>query len=142
MDIKTQFDSILSEIEAKKRELVLLSDKAKADFLDAESEKIRAEKAKKEAGEEIEKLSEYKKTQELVEDLSVTESELKQMKLDLAERANKLVRWENALVEIEARQKLKESDLVKREAQLVDEKKVFKEKLKKEFFDQLNKQIS
>lgn len=142
MDIKQSVEAILKEIEVKKTEALGLMENANKMLAESVKMKEEAKSAKLEADESIKKLAEYKKTQELVNDLTVTDADLTKRKVEAAEQHNKLVRWENSLVEIDTRQKAKEAELKDKEIKQAKREVEYKEVLKKEFFDEVSKKLS
>jgi hypothetical protein len=141
MNIRQNLEAILAEIEAKKREADDLFRLARTEKEKAEEAKIEAEKAKKLADKAVSELADYKKTQELIDDIGSADQELTKKKVELAERHNKLARWENALVEIETRQSAKEQELKVKEINQAKREADYKEILKKEFFDEIKQKL-
>ena len=90
---------------------------------------------------EAEVLKDYRKTKDLMDSVTDAEKDLIQRKQEALTKHNELVRWENSLVDIETRQKTKEESLKTREIAQAKREIEYKEILKKEFFDELNKKL-
>lgn len=141
MDLKAEFSAQVDELEKTKSILAGEWDavhKAQADveakMRELSAKQSAAEKAVAEAGgiDEIARLrTDY--TGKLAE----VQEELDGLKI----KKSILIKWENRLVEIETRQKKEKEQLTRDQMALDDDKKTYKEKLKKEFLEALKAQL-
>lgn len=141
MDIKTSFDALVKEVETKKAEAELMLSEAKKVKDEARISKTEAEIVKADAIKAVSELAEYKKTKEYIEGLTEVEKEIIDQKTQASIKNNDLVRWENKLVEIENRQDAKEKELQTREVIQAKKEADYKERLQKEFIEDLKKKF-
>lgn len=136
-EVLAQFDLLEKEkVEIAQQRESLTAEKIRLEerLLDLEKEKSEASKKVNEAGG-VDEVAALRGSYALK--LAEVQEELETQK---AKKVH-LIKWENRLVEIEARQKLDLESLTKAKEELSKDKLAYKEELKAEFLEALKKQM-
>lgn len=140
---------ILAEVKAIQDQLanerVALDNERAALEADKLALKERIASVDKKTFETQEKLDELRTLEQKMDNFQMTQVEkdtLLELRKERASQAVAMKEWENKLFEIEANQKNENERLTKWSESLVEKEATYKENIKKEFIDQLNKYIA